>query len=655
MLAFDTETTGLQLLNGCTTFSIGIYDGERFRHSTVPVNPETRQREREHPASLRKTFDAADLLVAHNAQFDIKALCEAGIYNWQEPNSPEFWNRILDTSSLGHLYCSTDTLTLDYLTLKYLGKKYDEEKQLVTAVNKCRDFARRYRKTWAIAEKDGDHESFQAVGRSTQWNRMDYWLPAAIHRLVPSHQRPGIPDSRIKDVLLTYLKADCVNTYELAQFYFHELTSRHGDELEDLLRINKQVEHVIWKMETTGLYVRPVETRAAIDACEKYISILTEKVQQLSGIEDLTPNRLRVLLFNEWRLPPVQKTPGGGYSVNAATILKLHGDAIPGSKAHTFLCCYLALQKYTKKLQSLRSYYNSRNKSGLLYSSFNSTGTRTTRFSARNPNTQNVTKAGNPYEDDAPDIAHWLRASPSMRSCFGPRPGYWWLSADYSQLQLRIFAHITNEQEMIDAFARGWDAHDFVARRIFQIRDSDSPTKAQRRVAKNVNFAFIFGASPKKLERTAGIPGLWDTVTQLFPNAHAFIEETKKTINQSGKVYTLGGYPLELKDYINKYTGRLEKAAHAGVNYLVQGAEGIIAKDAMYLCDRYFSEHYPEGRIALQVHDELDFEVPVRIPKYHVRKLKEQMELAASRYGILAPVEISLITTRWDKETRIAL
>jgi DNA polymerase-1 len=227
------------------------------------------------------------------------------------------------------------------------------------------------------------------------------------------------------------------------------------------------------------------------------------------------------------------------------------------------------------------------------------------------------------------------------------------VSADYSQLQLRIFAHITEEQEMIDAFVHGWDAHDFVARKIFNVPDSEKPTKSQRRIAKNVNFGFIFGASPKKIEKTAGIPGLWDTVLELFPNAHAFIEETKDLINHTGIVNTMGDYPLQLKMQTNQWSGAVEPAAHAGVNYIVQGSEGVIVKRAMRLCDDYLSSEFPEGRIVLQIHDELVFEMPKRFPKKHAFELAKCMEQAASELGLHAPVEPELIVSRWDKSVPI--
>lgn len=660
MISCDTECSGLYLQNGDTCFSIGAYDGHSFRHSTSGIDPIRRCRLREHNVKLRKTFDAADLLVFHNAHFDMKALCESGLYDWNEPNEESFWKRVVDTTILAHLHCSTDLLSLDILTRKYLGKEYPEDDILIDTVTKCRTLVRTNRcqdicGNWCIAETSGSHPSFKAYGKQTKWNRMDFWLPAAVRLHVPEKLRPKLSNDLLESVMLRYLKADCVNTFELAEFYFHQLLERHGDKTEELLNINKQVEHITWKMEITGLWVRPAELEAAQEACHHYIDTLKERTSRLSGLDHITDAQLRTLFFEEWGLEPIRLTKTGAASVDAKCLLALHEDAVPGTVQHDFLGSYLSLKKYEKKLGSLKSYHASRSSSGYTHPSFNIVGTKTTRFSSKNPNAQNITKAGNPYEDDAPDIAEWLRASPSMRSCFGPPPDMWWLSMDYSQLQLRIFAVVTNEQEMIDAFNKGWDAHDFMARKIFNVPDSQTPSKSQRRVAKNVNFGFVFGASPRKIEQTAGIPGLWDTVTELFPNAHAFIEETKASINQIGYVETVGGYPLELKSHINKWTGREEKAAHAGVNYIVQGAEGVIVKRAMKLCDDYLVSEYPEGRIALQVHDEIDFEVPVKLPKKHVRNLKDLMESAASQYGIHAPVEASLITHRWDKEVKILL
>lgn len=653
MICVDTETTGLYLQHGCTAFSIGVYDGNTFTHSTVPVSPRSRARTCSHTQEIKDRIRSAETIVMHNARFDIKALCEAGVFSWDDPVEPAFWRRVIDTIHLAHLHNSTDRLSLDNLTALYLEKEYPQEDELVTTVNLCRALVRKLELDWDIAREDGEHCSFRMCGSNTEWNRMDYWLPAAVLESIPVSLRPNLPNARLSRVLLEYLQADVTNTFELAQFFFHQILVKHGDKSEELLNINRQLDHVLWKMEYKGVWLRSQETRAAIESCYHYINHLKQECLSLSGLDRLTDTTIRILLFENWSLPVVSQTKKGNYSVNAETLLRLHRDAEPDSTAYRFLGSYLSLKKYEKKLQFLQSYLNNRTGKGHLHPSFHASGTNTTRFSSSNPNIQQVTKAGNPYEDDAPYVANYLRKSPSLRSCFGPAPGHWWLDCDYSQLQLRIFAYVANEQGMIDAFNKGWDAHDYVARCIFSLRDTETPTKAQRRIAKNVNFGFIFGASPKKIEQTAGIRGLWSTVTSLFPNAHAFIEETKAYIQRHGLVYTVGGYPLALKDYLNKHTGEYEKAAHAGVNYIVQGAEGVIVKRAMRLCDDYLTSEYPEGRIVLQCHDELVFEFPAYFPKKHVWNIVNLMEQAASEYGIHAPVDPELCTQSWNKSVKV--
>lgn len=664
MLAFDTETTGLFLRNGSTTFSIGVYDGETFKHNTTAIVPTTRMRSWEFKRDkLRPVFDAAELLVAHNAQFDVRALCEAGVYDWEEPTSAVFWERIVDTQHLAHVASSIDSMALDNLTAKYLGREYPEDEQLVKVVNKCRTLVRKHYKDWIIAEarQSSRHKPFLGCGRGTNWTRMDFWLPAAVLRGVPASLRPELPDDLLSRVCSNYLKADCVNTYDLASHLFAELTAKYSN-IEELLAINREVQHIVFKMYVEGLHVRKAQLLYAADVCAANTERLMQNVHKVSSLEKITDATVRELLFEKWNLKPIAKTPGGQPKVDAATLLHLHCAAADKVGKHTspqnesvfrFTGDFLACKKYAKKRTSLLSYLHNCGANGNINIDLNPTGTSTTRFSSSNPGVQNIAKAGNPYEDDAEYIADRLAESPSVRSVFGPPEGKWWIAADYSQLQLRIFAHVTQEQEMIDAFAAGWDAHDFVARKIFNTPEGEKPTKAQRRIAKNVNFGFIFGASPKKIEKTAGIPGLWDTVLALFPNAHSFIEETKQQINRDGIVRTMGDYPLTLKLQVNKWNGNIEPAAHAGVNYIVQGSEGVIVKRAMRLCDDYLSSEFPEGRIVLQVHDELVFEMPARFPKRHAFALANCMEQAAKDYGLHAPVEPELIVRQWDKSVPI--
>jgi DNA polymerase I-like protein with 3'-5' exonuclease and polymerase domains len=689
MLVIDTETTGLHLRAGWSTvFAIGMFDGSTYRAEELPVDPVTRKRVGEFSQNIKVVVSAANMLVFHNAMFDVKALCEAGILDWEEPNCPEFWDKVLDTMHLAHLFNNIDRQGLDALVLKYFGNKYGEERELIDTVNACRRHIRKHNKSlpenrqWSIAEYQSGHPGMRGCGKSTEFARLDYWLPRAVLRSIPASARPKLPDTLLSGVLAKYLKADVTNTHNLARFLMagvqddtqarmmehdpHMLTSQPSEKVMECLNVNRQIMPVMWGIENTGVWVHKAKLQGAIESCERLIEQLTESCKEISGLEEFNDADLRWLFYDNWNMSQVKVTKKKQEpSVDAETLVRLHDEAQPGSPEYKFLAQFLSLRKYTKKLEYLTSYSENRTDSGVIYPSFKVTGTKTTRMSGNNPNLQQVQKAGNPYEDDHPEIAKWLKHSPSMRSVFGPPPGYWWLDCDYSQLQLRIFAVVTNEQEMIDAFRRGWDAHDFTARRIFGISDSDSPSKAQRRIAKNVNFGFIFGASPKKIEQTAGVPGLWGTVLKLFPNAHAFIEKTKREIAETGIVYTAGrsgtegtgptgsGYPLHLDIAFNQWSGRDEFKGHAGVNYIVQGTEGVIVKRAMRYCYDYLLQNYPAGRVALQCHDELVFEMPVKFPKKHVWGLVDCMERAALDYGVEAPVDPELVINGWNKSVKI--
>ena len=208
---------------------------------------------------------------------------------------------------------------------------------------------------------------------------------------------------------------------------------------------------------------------------------------------------------------------------------------------------------------------------------------------------------------------------------------------------------------MIDAFAAGYDFHGFMASRIFN-KDIDKITKSERRIAKNVNFGFVFGASPKKIEATSGMSGLWDTVCSLFPSAHKFMEITKRQVRSRGYVTTPHGYRL--------YT----KFPHKGVNYIVQGCEGDIVKEAMVLCGSYLRQERSgmnqmhgmikavkkqySGHMKFQIHDELIFDLPIKTPRRNRRVITDivkLMEQPGEDIGMVLPVDVERTETDWSQ------
>jgi len=668
MISIDTETTGLWFKHGCQTFAVGVYDGEKFFSANVPIDPLRRQRATPFRQgvinNIRQKFDNADLVCMHNSSFDLKALCEINVFNISEPSTPDFWEKIIDSTILAHLHHNTDKKSLKELAKQYLDVDYQSEKILDKLVTRCRAFVRARAPEWRIAQHENRHPSLIPAGSKAEWGKMDMWLPEAVrsHFSVKELEdyfcyegtgkkkvRTEFNIDTLRTCVLQYLKDDCVYAYELSQGMMSSIIEEHGEQAVALLDINNQVRHIVWKMENAGIALHSSEWLDAANVCRENISYLSKLCTEASGIDEFTPTNLKLLLYDHWGIPCPKKTKTGGDSTDADALIKIKKECDDNDfeQGSVFLRYLLALRKYTKKLEYLESYKRA-SVTSRVYPSMNIVGTATVRFSSSDPNEQNISKIQNPFEDSFQDVSTLLEHSPHLRSVFGPENGNWWLSNDYNQLQLRIAAVVTEDDEMIEKLNKGYDAHDITARRIFKLPDNVSPSKIQRRIAKNVNFGFLFGASPKKIEQTAGVPGLWDIVMEMLPNAHRYIERVKEQIKSDAYVTTLGGYPLDVPLKLNKWKGTMDKAAHAAVCYIIQGSEGVIVKRAMRLCDDYLVQFYPEGRIAMQVHDEINFEMPARFPKKHARNLQSLMESAASEYGVYAPVKAELVTHSWS-------
>jgi DNA polymerase I-like protein with 3'-5' exonuclease and polymerase domains len=661
MLAIDTETTGLWFKHGSRVFSIGAYDGDNYFSQQVEVNPLTRQPTQSFSRKKwREIIFDADGIVMFHAQFDSAALYHANIITEEELLSQEWWGRVIEVDHMSHLWDSKQIRSnLKLLARKILGTDYKEQVDLDELVKDCREYCRFRWPEALIANKSKRHPSLQPA--SGGWHHMDMWLPAALKKHQPLHalqdwfKRSDI--ERMDTVLAEYQKADCVNTHRVAAALMHELLETHGDSLEEKLSMNHLSQRAICRMQHRGVAIDMGRLQTAISDCDEQLCGLTTEMKE--HIPDIvgrmpTDTQVRDLLYEQWELPIIAMTDGGQSgknkkpSVAADTLLKLRQTVADGSTEHKFLGTMLAAKKYDKKLSTFKS-YRDKALNGRLFPSYKGTGTDTTRMASADPNGQNIEKAPNPYKDDI-EIEQLLEKSPPTRALFGPRRGRKWVCVDYSQLQLRIFAYAVGDQDLINKFEAGWDGHDLTAHKIFDLHPDERPTEAQRRIGKNVNFGFIFGAQPAKIEATAGMPGLWDMVVEMFPLAHQFIQETKELIRRQGYVETMGGYPLQIPLARDRWTGKLKPKAYIGVNYIVQGTEGEIVKLAMRECDAFLAEHYPEGFITLQVHDEFIFDLPEDCPDEVIIILCRIMENAAKHYGVIAPVDPEVTYTTWKNK-----
>ncbi len=303
--------------------------------------------------------------------------------------------------------------------------------------------------------------------------------------------------------------------------------------------------------------------------------------------------QLATVLFAELGLQSGRKTQSG-YSTDA-TVLEALADAHPVIK---FILEYRQLSKlkstYTDALPML---VNPR--TGRIHTSFNQTGTTTGRLSSSEPNLQNIPIRG--------------ELGSKIRQAIIAQPGWLLLSADYSQIDLRALAHISQDAELIATFQRDEDVHTHTASEVFGVPDSEVTPK-MRRAAKTINFGVIYGMSGYGLQQATDLTReeaelFISTYFSRYPGIKSYIEDTKKQAAKLGYVQTVLGRRRYIPE-INS-TNRLarEAAERMAINMPVQGTSADIIKIAMVELHRQMIKRDMKTRMTLQVHDELVFEV----------------------------------------------
>lgn len=680
-IALDIESTGSNFLEGFDSpFALyGCDDqGKKFKWEWS-INPETRlcNSDKKITKDILSVTNRYDTLVFHNGKFDLLGLESIGVHlPWR--------GRYFDTLLASHVLDNIESHKLKDLSEKYIGRPKSEEMDLKDAVKKARRIARKCFPSWNLA---GD----LASGKDKDETKivLDYWLPKQIR----------LASAEAPEEWLTlcdkYGYGDVIRTMEL-YFLFSE-----GLKVENLKfvfdREIKLLEDSLYDMQKIGVTLNHKKLDSQLIEYKKLRCDKDLKLKQISDINYMSPIELPRFLFgtpqridgdksetlvkslstgatksfssldkfesydpivssSEGSLGlPVIKNTKCNFSTDKFVISELLSRDSTKDNAREYLQAlsdYKQVDKAIAQLENIKQRASSELIPGRrkivkkVFCWFNQTGTKTTRFSCSNPNTQNISK-GKEFEDEHGDS----QTKYKIRSAFGPRKGRVWYCIDYSQLQLRIFSSppVCNEVEFYDALNDGYDGHTFVGCKIYD-RTPKTLTTLERRTGKNVNFGFIFGASPKKINMTAGIDGLWDTVMSMFPSAHAFMTKTKRQVRQQGHVYTPWGYRLKVNQ------------SHKGVNYIVQGAEGDIVKNAMIGVSNYLkssdilvdSKGYidpGEAYLSFQVHDELIFDFPVQVNGSHRQPLsviKKLMEDAGKDMGIITPVDIEVVTSDKD-------
>ena len=353
---------------------------------------------------------------------------------------------------------------------------------------------------------------------------------------------------------------------------------------------------VLVEMERTGIRVDPAVLAGLSDEFGGKLHRLEEEIHALAGesFNIASPKQLQHILFDKLELPPVKKTKTGP-STDQSVLERL-------ADKHPLPEKILAYRGFAK----LRSTYVDalskliRADTRRVHTSFNQSVAATGRLSSTNPNLQNIpirTEEGR-----------------RIRTAFVPALGWTLLSADYSQIELRLLAHISRDPVLTEAFRTGQDVHARTAAEIFDT-DMDAVTSEQRREAKTINFGIIYGMGAQRLARTLRIPfkTAQEYIAQYFARYQGiktYMDEVVASAREYGYVTTLRGRRRYVPDLHSKSSQLLSAAERVAINTPIQGTAADIIKLAMLAIAARLRTSGLRARMLLQVHDELLFEVP---------------------------------------------
>ena len=332
--------------------------------------------------------------------------------------------------------------------------------------------------------------------------------------------------------------------------------------------------------------------------------VFTERMQayerhayELAGEEFniSSPKQVGDILFEKMKIvDKAKKTKTGQYVTSEEVLMQLKDRAPIVEDILNYRGMKKLLSTYVEALPKL---INPR--TGHIHTSFNQAVTATGRLSSSDPNLQNI-----PVRDDD---------GKEIRKCFIPEAGCRFFSADYSQIELRIMAHLSGDENMIEAFREGFDIHRATAAKIWK-ENIDDVTDEQRKKAKQANFGIIYGITTYGLAQRMGIDNgearqLIDDYFRTFPKVQAYMEEAKEQAREKGYAETMFGRRRYLPDITSRNGTVRGFAERNAINAPIQGSEADIIKIAMIRIWRRFKDENIRSKMILQVHDELNFSV----------------------------------------------
>ncbi len=419
-------------------------------------------------------------------------------------------------------------------------------------------------------------------------------------------RKKSVPE---KDVLIAHVANKAKGIYLLKDKITNSLIE---NDLVELHKLELDVATVLSKMEYAGIKVDQSILNEQKDLLNTRINELEEEIILHAGkkFNIKSPKQLGEVLFEDLKLEPTKKTATKRYSTNAEVLNSLKDD-------HPIINPIIEYRQVTKLYSTyIEGIENALFSDSKLHTIYTQVQTATGRLSSIEPNLQNIPVRTNEGRQ--------------IRKFFVSENDHVFIGADYSQIELRVLAHMSNSEQLIDDFNNGLDIHSQTAKKVF---DTSEVTPLERHKAKAVNFGIIYGMGPWSLAEDINTSveearNFIDKYFEVYPEIKTFMDKTVQEAKDKGFVKTIKNrrrYIPELKSPI--YNVR-EFGRRTAMNAPIQGSAADIIKQAMVDLDKYLSENNLKAKILLQVHDELILEVPNEEVDIVKKGLKEVMEKA---------------------------
>jgi DNA polymerase-1 len=418
----------------------------------------------------------------------------------------------------------------------------------------------------------------------------------------------------------------------------HETLWRQLDDIPPLKKVYEDIEQplvgVLLDMEETGVLVDRNMLKVQSSELGKKMARLEKKAHELAGgpFNLGSPKQLQEILFERQGLPVLRKTPKGQPSTAEDVLVELAGDY----ELPAVIIDYRGVSKlkstYTDKLPLMIN-----ERTGRIHTSYHQAVAATGRLSSADPNLQNIPIR---TEDGR-----------RIRQAFVAPPGHALLAADYSQIELRIMAHLSGDKGLIEAFEKELDVHRATAAEVFGA-GLDEVTDDQRRSAKAINFGLMYGMSAFGLARQLGIARgeaqeYIDVYFDRYPGVKQYMDDIRQKASEKGYVETVFGRRLYLPEINARNAQRRQYAERSAINAPMQGTAADIIKRAMIDVHEWLLDKNPGARMIMQVHDELVFEVHKKSLEAVTSEVTKRMNAAAD---LRIPLKVDVGTgANWDE------